>query len=50
MVLESNIIWIDSNLDNKESKTYIKELESLGNFKIKSFNEVFHSISHLKTI
>ena len=46
----SNIIWIDTNVDNEENILYLKELELIGNFKINCFKSVEKAIEIIKTI
>ncbi len=46
----SNIIWIDTNIDNEENILYLKELEMIGNFKINCFKSVEKAIEIIKTI
>ena len=46
----SNIIWIDTNIDNEENILYLKELELIGNFKINCFKLVEKAIEIIKTI
>ena len=50
MVILSNVIWIDSNIDNKENTKYRKELESSGDFKLICFKDIKESIDYIKTI
>ena len=50
MVEISNIIWIDSNVDNEENKGYLKELENFIFFKIKCFKDVNNAINLIKEI
>ena len=50
MVIISNIIWLDSNIDNKENTKYRKELELSGYFKLICFKDIKESIDYLKTI
>ena len=46
----SNIIWISQNVENEENAAYLKQLESLGNFKVKSFKNIKESIIQIKSI
>ena len=50
MVFQSYIIWIDPNVDNKENTSYLKSLESLGNFIVKSYKNIQESMTQIKSI
>ena len=50
MEIITNVIWIDPNIKNEENTKYKKELEKIGNIKLKSFVKVNDAINHLKTI
>ena len=50
MVIMSNVIWIDSNIDNAENSKYRKELESFGYLKLICFKDTNEAIDYLKTI
>ena len=50
MVVISNVIWINSNIENEEYKKIMKELESIWYLKFKSFKNVKEAISYLKII
>ena len=50
MVVISNVIWINSNIENEEYKKLMKELESIWYLKFKSFKNVKEAISYLKII
>ena len=50
MVIFSNIIWIDSNVDNYENSGYLKELKAYSFFKIKCFKNVNEAINKIKKI
>ena len=46
----SNIIWIDTNIENEENTMYLKELELFGNFRINCFKFVEPAIEKIKKI
>ena len=46
----SNVIWIDSNIDNEENTSYAKELESLGSLRLRLFKEVNKAVIYMKYI
>ena len=48
MVVISNIIWIDPNVDNKENRGYLKDLQSYNYFKIKCFKNIDEAINIIK--
>ena len=50
MVVISNIIWIDPNVDNKEKRGYLKDLQSYNYFKIKCFKNIDEAINIIKKI
>ena len=50
MVIISNVIWIDENIDNEESKGYRKELEKIWYLKVKCFKDTKEAIDYLKEI
>ena len=50
MVLLSNIIWIAQNIESEENIANLKLLESLGNFKVKSFKSIKESMIQIKSI
>ena len=50
MVILSNIIWISQNVENEENAAYLKQLQSLGNFKVKSFKNIKESMIQIKSI
>ena len=50
MVVISNIIWIDSNVDNEENRGYLKDLQSYNYFKIKCFKNIDEAINIIKKI
>ena len=45
-----NIIWIDPNVDNKENKYYLKELNKIKNAKISCFKNVMDVLILIKKI
>ena len=48
--MSSNVIWIDSNIDNEENTSYVKELQSIGSLRVRLFKEVDKAIIHMKYI
>ena len=50
MVVISNIIWIDQNVDNEENNGYLKELQNYNYFKIKCFKNIDEAINEIKKI
>ena len=50
MVVISNIIWIDQNVDNEENNGYLKELKNYNYFKIKCFKNIDEAINEIKKI
>ena len=50
MVVISNIIWIDSIVDNEENSRYLEELKAYFFFKIKYFKNVNDAINKIKKI
>ena len=50
MVAISNVILIDSNINNEVYKQFIQELETIWYLKIKSFKNVKEAINYLKII
>ena len=50
MEIITNVIWIDPKIQNEENTEYKKELEKIGNIKLKCFVNVNDAINHLKTI
>ena len=46
----SNIIWIDPNIDNTENAGYRKEMNSIGFRKVKCFKNIKEAIDYLKQI
>ena len=50
MKSNSNVIWIDKNVDNIKNRKYIKEIESMNLFKLKSFKNIDDAIDYLKGI
>ena len=48
MVVISNIIWIDHNIDNEENSRYLKELKIYNYFKIKCFKNIDEAINKIK--
>ena len=50
MEIITNVIWIDPKIQNEENTEYKKELEKIGNIKLKCFVKVNDAINHLKTI
>ena len=50
MVVISNIIWIDPNVDNEENRGYLKDLQSYNYFKIKCFKNIDEAINIIKKI
>ena len=50
MEVISNIIWVDSNVDNEENSKYQKELESIWYIKLKCFKNIKDSINYIKQI
>jgi len=50
MVIKSQIIWIDENIDKKENALYIKEIESIGLLNLRLFKQVDKAIYNMKYI
>ena len=50
MVVLSNIIWIDSNINSNIISKYITEIETLKYYKIKKFDNIKESITEIKKI
>ena len=50
MVVISNVMWIDKNVDNEENKGYRKYLESIWYLKLKCFKNINEAIEYLKEI
>ena len=48
--MNSNVIWIDANLDNKENTCYIKELKTFSSIRLILCKNIDESIYHLKNI
>ena len=50
MVMLSNIIWVDPNIDNEENSIYFKELQSLSFLNIKCFKNIEEALTQIKKI
>ena len=50
MVIISNVIWIEPNINSKENINYLKELLSFHYLKIRSFTNVEEAINLIKSI
>ena len=50
MVLISNVLWIDGNIENEENSIYRKELESICYLKLTCFKNTKEAIDYLKII
>ena len=50
MVIISNIIWVDENIDNEENQNYVKDLKSIGSLRVRCFKKVEKAITHIKYI
>ena len=50
MVVNLNVIWIDSNINNEENNRCIKEIESVLHLKVNCFKNAKEAINYLKEI
>jgi hypothetical protein len=50
MVVISNIIWIDPNVDNEENRGFLKDLQSYNYFNIEYFKNIDEAINIIKKI
>ena len=48
MVVISNIIWIDPNVDNEENRGFLKDLQSYNYFNIEYFKNIDEAINIIK--
>ena len=49
-LVEINVIWIDTNIDNEENKFYCKSLGLMDSLIVKLFNNVNEAIEYMKQI
>ena len=48
--MSTNLLWLDSNIDNKENSSFLKVLSSISSLKIKKFKNVNEAIKCMKGI
>ena len=48
--MESNLIWIDTNIDNKENSEYKQILTSINSIRLKTFKNIELAIKFMKEI
>ena len=48
--MASNVIWIDTNIDNQENSAYVKSLESINSLNLKTFKNIDEAINYMENI